>query len=86
MPAGVELGLADVDVQGMSLLPDDLSAGDWVRLEYHGATIGLERWSGRHGPGTCIVSRGGAFEFHHTEPATIYGVPVHLYRWVPNPT
>jgi len=65
------------------LMPFD-STSTWVRLVYKGATIGVDRWPGPHGPGSVIrASGGGQFLFDHADPDAAEG-PEAVYVW--NPT
>jgi hypothetical protein len=60
------------------------STGDWVRLVYLSATIGLDRWPGPHRPGSVIhTSGGGCFVFDHLDHGAT-GDPENVYVW--NPT
>lgn len=67
----------------MRTIPFDNSTGGWVRLVYLPATIDLDRWPGRHGPGTVIhASGGGCFVFDHLDHSAAGGLE-NVYVWTP---
>lgn len=74
----------DADPLDMTIISDtDSTAGEWVRLEFHGAVIDLARWPGPIGPDHPIISVGGCFEFDHTD-TNVEGAPENVYRWHPS--